>query len=721
MNRNTSVIDALGQITTYQYDAEGNQLSITNALGRTVNFEYDALNRQKLEIQPNGSSREFTFDGNGNVISRRNYDNNVTTYEYDKLNRLTNRSYPDGTNCSYTYDVAGKMTSANNANANISFTYDNANRLTSETMNSKATATAYDVAAKKKTITYPGGRLIEYDLDFRERATSIKNNGSNAATYTYDLGNRLLSKTYGNGVITSYSYNKNDQITGITVNPNQVINFVMAYDGEGNRLYEEKSHKSTNSEQYLYDALNRLTESRIGMLNGGFISASLDSSMFNYDALNNRLSFEKNGVSTSYSSNSLNQYTSFVTSNGTSSISHSSNGNLLSDGDHIYAYDYDNRIISIDGGATATYFYDALGRRIRKISGGITTNYYYNEDHIIEERNGSDDIIANFVYSQLEDDQVVMIRDSNIYYYHHNAIGSVVGVTDDVGDIMERYEYDGYGTPKFFDGAYTPIPSSAIENNYLFTGREFDPESFLYNLKSRHYHPQLGRFVQRDPLGFDEGLNLYQYVESNPTSWIDPEGLSSEYGCKRTVTRKEFSLKKIKDVTKRFGLREIAVLVDFQTKNCGKCCEASKNIGISNEISFSVSVQTKFGSPSVDIKVAEFRIGWYGRITVAGSVKGGIDQCNRSFGGGCLGLGGEIGLEAYATSSIIDAGGRGGLSVSGNVCLECNNGGCSVFFKPCYELRSRFWAKVNVPFIGKINRFVEYGDGACFEKMQLYP
>jgi RHS repeat-associated protein len=64
-----------------------------------------------------------------------------------------------------------------------------------------------------------------------------------------------------------------------------------------------------------------------------------------------------------------------------------------------------------------------------------------------------------------------------------------------------------------------------VGNPFLFTGRRLDPETGLYYFRARYQDPELGRFLQRDPLGYGAGVNLYQYTSSSPTNWVDPFGL----------------------------------------------------------------------------------------------------------------------------------------------------------------------------------------------------
>jgi len=96
------------------------------------------------------------------------------------------------------------------------------------------------------------------------------------------------------------------------------------------------------------------------------------------------------------------------------------------------------------------------------------------------------------------------------------------------GALVESYQYDVFGTPSFFDANGVSLPSSIISNRFLFTGREYDAETGLYHYRARCYSPSLGRFLQRDPRSYVDGMNLYQYVRSNPINFTDPYGLCAK-------------------------------------------------------------------------------------------------------------------------------------------------------------------------------------------------
>ncbi|HWL92724.1 MAG TPA: RHS repeat-associated core domain-containing protein, partial [Phycisphaerae bacterium] len=123
------------------------------------------------------------------------------------------------------------------------------------------------------------------------------------------------------------------------------------------------------------------------------------------------------------------------------------------------------------------------------------------------------------------------------YHYVHDALGSVVGLTGASGEVVERYTYDPYGKTHIeFGGggggtwqALEVAPGgpcfSGFRNPFMWTGQRYDASLELYHFLYRSYSPDLGRWLQQDPIGYEGGFNLYEYVRSSPMRWIDPLGL----------------------------------------------------------------------------------------------------------------------------------------------------------------------------------------------------
>jgi RHS repeat-associated protein len=103
------------------------------------------------------------------------------------------------------------------------------------------------------------------------------------------------------------------------------------------------------------------------------------------------------------------------------------------------------------------------------------------------------------------------------YYYHYDALGSVVALSDADGDTVQVYEYDVYGQVAASDANHP--------NPFLFTGRRFDTETGLYYYRARYYNASIGRFLQTDPIGYEGGTNWYMYCTNNPWNALDPFGL----------------------------------------------------------------------------------------------------------------------------------------------------------------------------------------------------
>ena len=307
---------------------------------------------------------------------------------------------------------------------------------------------------------------------------------------------------------------------------------------------------------YAYDMAYRMVDTRYDVTNPATEVATPGSQtyvtkqVYTLDGLGNRSQTQQTpwGGSTttvSYSFNAMNEYTAI----GGTSRTHDSNGNLTDDGTQTYHYDYKNRLVEVrvTGSSTvvAKYKYDALGRRVEKhvVSGAVTTRYILDGQDIVEEFDGNNTWLARYFHEDRIDHPRAMDRadisdvdgDSNTseilrFTYHQNALGSVSEISAPGGGVVEWVTYDAYGKATARNSAGTTQGSSYVGNPFLFTGREFDAESGMYHYRARAYDPEAGRFLQRDPLGYVDGLGAYQYAHCAPATCVDPFGTWSFLG-----------------------------------------------------------------------------------------------------------------------------------------------------------------------------------------------
>lgn len=511
--------DALNNVTTYAYDDDGNLASVTDANGNVTSYQYDANDNPTLITFANGKTRRTWYDGVGNAIKEQDESGSLVQYSYDAAERLTQCLYPDGTTETYSYTPSGDLLTANNSDANITFSYSLGGMLLSETMNGKTTFYQYNTHQNTIAVTYPSGRGIVEHYDLRNRLQTITEGNDTIASFTYDGDNYISSRTYNNGTATTYTFDATKRLVGLADMPS-IQNYTMHYDADGNMTAKISNINTTPSETYQYDMIHRLVGFKSGQNVSTDIPNPTEHIQYALDALGNRSSMTRNGSIVAYNHNATNAYTMV----GNNSYQYDADGNLIADGVHTYQYDYNNNMVSVDNGATAIYKYDALHRRIEKQVIDDTLKFYYSGYKLLEERDGDDNIQASYIVGRGVDNVLQMLRGENRYYYHRNHLGSIVAITDSIGNVVEQYEYDPFGNTTIKNAFGAELPVSAIGNRYMFTSREYDIETGLYYFRARSLYPLLGRFLQSDPLLYIDGYNYYNYVNNMPLKYIDADG-----------------------------------------------------------------------------------------------------------------------------------------------------------------------------------------------------
>ena len=571
-NRLTSIQDDNNRVTSFLYDNLGRQIRITYPDGT---YRETTYNRDSL------ATAWTHFSGTGPFLS--------IASQFDGLHRATRRDVHNsqapsvvGTQRqSFEYDGLGRVTLAQDdastsdgfVDSEVALSYDSLGKVLSEAQTwrdsssgalltgTQTVTSVYDGVGFRRTVAYPNDRTLSFLPDELNRPVSLVDSATGTVRYDYLGVGRLLSRIYPNGTKLTMLNGPADTLGAgydaarrpidfanqLNSTGANLARFGYGYDPAGNRAFERRLHEPSGSnwkgETFGYDAVYRLISRKEGILNAaGALQGSAGTSQdFTLDGLGNWKSHKKNTATYNQTLNSVNQYTLFNGPQGARTLNYDFLGNLINEasslGDQQYSYDFLNRLVMVldTGGNLATYRYDALGRRISKsLNGQTRTRYVYDGDRLIQERDGAStgQLVASYVYG-LGSDEVLTRRRwqggvASDLFYHTNALGSVAAVTSSTGAVVERYQYDAYGQVTFLSPTLTPLTSSAVYNNLLFTGRYFDPETRLYDYRARTYHPYLGRFLQRDPLGEAASLNLYNYVFNNPINATDPTGMISE-------------------------------------------------------------------------------------------------------------------------------------------------------------------------------------------------
>jgi RHS repeat-associated core domain len=226
--------------------------------------------------------------------------------------------------------------------------------------------------------------------------------------------------------------------------------------------------------------------------------------------------------------NSLNQVTSQTQGGSTLTPTYDLNGNMTSDGVTSYSWTHGNRMSGATrSGMTATYAYDADNRRTRKTVNGVTTRMLWSGADELGEYDGTGTLIRRFVPTGTTDAERNPVMDDRlaavdaagtVTWFHTDHQGSVLATSNAAGQTVATANYSPYG--EFGDGV-TSVP---VGSDFGYTGRQYDPETGLYQYRARYYSPRLGVFLSTDPIGTRDDPNLYLYVGLDPVNATDPTG-----------------------------------------------------------------------------------------------------------------------------------------------------------------------------------------------------
>ncbi|TWT80045.1 tRNA(Glu)-specific nuclease WapA precursor [Planctomycetes bacterium CA13] len=538
--------DRLGGETEFAYTATGQLLSLTDAQDQVTSYTYDDAGNKLTETYPDhvsGSSIgnvgygivSFTPDAIGRTKIRTDQQGDTCTYAYDLAGRLLNKVYAGHASGplsgqtdtdTFTYDAAGRMLTATSGRYGntVSYTYDEAGRKSTESTTlggqTYTTTTNYDDLGQVSSLTYPDGSPVVRTYSDHGQLETVAFNNTTVDTRTYDDGGRMTGSSYNNGVSESRTYNTDNTLAGITFSGAPIGDLTYGWDANKNKTSETITGTMSG---YGFTVPSSGYDDEDRLVGWNRSDSNLDQA-WNLSLVGDWNSFTENASVQSRTHGPTHE----ILSAAGQAVQHDAKGNqtLLPTSLSPLAtslslhWDFENKLRGADtdndGTDDVTYQFDALGRRVARDDGTTVTVFVQSGQQTIADYTSgavASSPTYTYVYASYIDELVIRGGTGGLRYYHRGQQYSIIALTDGGGLVKERYAYDAYGTPTTLDAAGTALTTSAEDNRYTYTGREYDEALGLYHYRARMYDSGAGRFCSRDPIGFLGGsFGLYSNV-----------------------------------------------------------------------------------------------------------------------------------------------------------------------------------------------------------------
>jgi RHS repeat-associated protein len=516
----TRVINPLGEAVAFKYTNTQQLAAFRDRGGSVSEYEYDLKDRLIRVSRHGGVREQYRYDAAGNLVEKLDGEGNqLLSFEIGPGNLTLVKRLASGNTHSYDYDEKGRLLRAATDDSEVLFEYDRFGHRVKDQRNGQGVTHRFITRGRLLTTTYfarfethyrhtPSGALAIRDprgLEHRIQA----------------LGNGLFLRTMAHGSTELAQFSERGQcLVKATARRRGTGMWARrySYSSEGDLL--EITDTMRGTVRYVYDAAHRLIRAELPQGQGSF---------FQYDSGGNLLQQPGLADVAVRDGNRLN------TANGDRFEYNARNHISGRSGRSVktsYRYDSCDMLTACENGhGRWEAQYDALGRRIRKNFGGNKTEFYWDRDRVAAEvRNEgtvrlyiyADDFALTpllFVdYASLDADP----KDGKGYYVFGNHLGAPLLVEDDSGNVTWAAQVDPYGAARI-------EPHSVLELNLRFPGHYYDTETGLQYNRFRYYSPELGRYLQSDPVGIRGGPNLYSYP-ANPLKRVDVLGLCPDGG-----------------------------------------------------------------------------------------------------------------------------------------------------------------------------------------------
>ncbi|OGR02297.1 MAG: hypothetical protein A2284_17530 [Deltaproteobacteria bacterium RIFOXYA12_FULL_61_11] len=534
---------------TYKYDGNGNLASLTDLFGRTTSYEYGARDELVAVTHPSNRGLRFEHDSRGLITAVTLPDRGRAAYAYDKLGRLRSYQYRDDAPFTYKYDQAGHLVTLETDDRKLGYVYDDLGQVLQVLQDGKVLASyRYNadgtVAAAKNDET-----MYEFEYDGQRRLMAIRDlTTSTAITYQYDRRGHKTGFSLSGGDQREWKLDKELRISAIKRNGKDLILF--DFDAKG-RLAGERYPVLNAAKLYHHDDLGRLT--RVEYQVKGRNVFAID---YQFDQRHNVIRKVEGGRTWTYAYDEHGRLTK-ADLNGKTKVEYRYDGlgnrvwqnlvgregksvyqgdRLVRSGEHLleydrhgnviaittdgattrYRYDHNHQLVEVTRNGTLLYSlgYDPFGRRYRKTdSRNVTTHYLYDGLNAVTMLQGRSKLDLYHGFIEMNP---VLFNDGSAWFLPvKDGLENVLGLINAKGEVVDLRLYLPFGTqlssPRIFP--------------FGFNSKLVDLESGLVPYLNRQYHPELGRFLSRDPLGVNGELNSYTYVDNNPQTFADPLGL----------------------------------------------------------------------------------------------------------------------------------------------------------------------------------------------------